>query len=80
VITFLGDLLIGGLLLCLAWVIGRFGSPLAFPRNMIRTRMPSKFSDETHRKVARFQDKALAASVAALGGVIIVGGLVNLLR
>jgi hypothetical protein len=77
VVTFLGDLLIGGLLLVAAWLLNRFGSPLALPRGVVRAVFPSRFSDETQRRVATFQDRALAASVGVLGLVVIVGGVVN---
>lgn len=77
--TLLGDLLIGGVLLALAAAIFRFGSPLALPRAAVRAVFPSRFSDETHARAARFQDKSLALCLGLLGIVIIVGGFVVLL-
>jgi hypothetical protein len=79
VVTLLGDLMIGCVLLALAAAIFRFGSPLALPRAAVRAVFPSRFSEETHARAARFQDKSLAACVGLLGVVFIVGGFVVLL-
>jgi len=78
--TALGDFGIAALLFGAAWVIMRVGSPMALPRRVVRSVMPSRFSDETYGRVSRFQDRSLAIAIAFLGFVFVVGGLVNLGR